>query len=95
MQTHFPGRGLYAVAALAGLTDVDAITLSMASCVGKGECVAQAGVAAIVIAALANTLLKCAMVIALGALGLRRPILGATAAIVAAGLVALALAPTG
>ena len=95
MRTYFPGRGLYAVAALAGLTDVDAITLSMASCVGKGECVAQAGAAAIVIAALANTLLKCAMVIALGALGLRRPILAATAAIVAAGLAALALAPAG
>ncbi len=95
MQTYFPGRGLYAVAALAGLTDVDAITLSMASCVGKGECVAQTGVAAIVIAALANTLLKCGMVIVLGALGLRRPVLGATAAIVAAGLAALALAPAG
>jgi uncharacterized membrane protein (DUF4010 family) len=93
MQSYFPGRGLYAVAALAGLTDVDAITLSMASCVRKGECVAQAGVASIIIAALANTLLKCGMVIALGATGLRRPILAATAAIVAAGLAALALAP--
>jgi uncharacterized membrane protein (DUF4010 family) len=29
VQEHFPPSGLYAVAALAGLTDVDAITLSM------------------------------------------------------------------
>ena len=92
VQTYLPGRGLYAVAALAGLSDVDAITLSMASCVGKGECVAQAGVTSIIIAALANTLVKCGMVVALGAPGLRRPILGATAAIVGSGLLALWLA---
>ena len=92
VQTYLPGRGLYAVAALAGLSDVDAITLSMASCVGKGECAAQAGVASIIIAALANTLVKAGMVVALGAPGLRRPILGATAAIFASGLLALWLA---
>jgi len=95
MQTYLPGRGLYAVAALAGLSDVDAITLSMASCVGRGECAAQTGVVSIVIAALSNTLLKSGMVVALAAPSLRRPILGATAAILAAGAVALAVAPIG
>ncbi|HEY8154476.1 MAG TPA: MgtC/SapB family protein, partial [Myxococcota bacterium] len=93
VQTYLPGRGLYAVAALAGLSDVDAITLSMASCVGKGECAAQTGVASIIIAALSNTLLKAGMVVALAAPALRRPILGATGAIFAAALLALALAP--
>jgi uncharacterized membrane protein (DUF4010 family) len=95
MQTYFPGRGLYAVAALAGLTDVDAITLSMASCVRKGECVAQTGVVSIIIAALSNTLLKAGMVLALAAPALRRPIVGATSAIGAAGLLALALGRPG
>jgi uncharacterized membrane protein (DUF4010 family) len=32
-QVHFPGGGYYVVAGLAGLTDVDAITLSMAGLV--------------------------------------------------------------
>jgi len=92
MQTYLPGRGLYAVAALAGLSDVDAITLSMASCVGEGACTTQVGVTSIVIASLANTLVKSGMVVALGAPALRGPILGVTAAIVASGVAALWLA---
>jgi len=88
-QTYLPGRGIYAVAALAGLSDVDAITLSMASCVGDGTCTTQVGVTSIVIAALANTLVKSGMVVALGATALRGPILAVTAAIVASGLAAL------
>jgi uncharacterized membrane protein (DUF4010 family) len=45
-------------------------------------------VTAIVIAALTNTLVKAAMVVGLGAPGLRRPILVATAAILVTGLAA-------
>jgi hypothetical protein len=37
VQQHFPPDGLYAVAALAGLTDVDAITLSMAEFAKSGR----------------------------------------------------------
>jgi len=92
VQTYLPGRGLYAVAALAGLSDVDAIVLSMAGCVGRGACTTQVGVTSIVIAAIANTLVKSGMVVALGAAALRGPVLGVTAAIVAAGLAALWLA---
>lgn len=75
-----------------GLSDVDAITLSLASCVGQGTCTTQIGVTSILIAAIANTLAKSGMVLALGAAALRGPILGATAAIVASGLAALWLA---
>jgi uncharacterized membrane protein (DUF4010 family) len=89
VQTYLPGRGLYAVAALAGLSDVDAITLSMAGCALEGACTTQVSVTAIVIAALSNTLVKAGMVIALGAAALRGPILAATAAISVAGLAAL------
>ena len=92
VQHYLPGRGLYAVAALAGLTDVDAITLSMASCAGDGSCTQQNAVGSIVIAALTNTLVKAGMVFSLGAASMRTPIAAASAAIVAAGLLALAVA---
>jgi uncharacterized membrane protein (DUF4010 family) len=89
VETEFPGEGVYVVAALAGLTDVDAITLSMAEYAKSGE--ATVAVNAIVIAVLTNTLVKCAMVLALAGPGLRRPVALATAAIVVAGLAALVL----
>ncbi len=91
VQHYLPGRGLYAVAALAGLSDVDAITLSMASCSGDGTCTPQVAVASIVIAALTNTLVKAGMVVGLGAAAMRVPILAASGAIVAAGVAALTL----
>jgi uncharacterized membrane protein (DUF4010 family) len=90
VQAEFPGGGVYVVAALAGLTDVDAITLSMAEIAKHGD--AAVSVNAIVIAVLANTLVKCGMVVALADRSLKRPIALATAAIVAAGAAALALA---
>jgi len=88
VERYFPGRGMYPVAALAGLTDVDAITLSMASYARTDAWVA---VVAVVIAALSNTLVKAGMVVALGSAGLKRPVLLATAAIVVTGMGALAL----
>jgi uncharacterized membrane protein (DUF4010 family) len=79
-----PPSGLYAVAALSGLVDVDAITLSMAELAQRGE--ARTAVIAIVIAALSNTLVKCGMVVVLAGLALGKPILIATAATLLAGL---------
>ncbi|MBI2316372.1 MAG: MgtC/SapB family protein [Betaproteobacteria bacterium] len=83
VQNYFPGEGFYVVAALAGLTDVDAITLSMAEYAKTGE--ADIAITAIVIAALANTVVKAAVVFTLGAAGLRRKVLGGTGAIIVAG----------
>jgi uncharacterized membrane protein (DUF4010 family) len=80
VQAHFPPSGLYAVAALAGLTDVDAITLSMAE-------FAQS-VIAIVIAALSNTLVKCGMAFVVAGTALGKPLLIAAAAAFLAGLAA-------
>jgi uncharacterized membrane protein (DUF4010 family) len=88
VQQTMPPSGLYAVAALSGLVDVDAITLSMAELAKTGE--AQA-VVAIVIAALSNTLVKCGMVVVLAGFALGKPILIATAATLLAGLVAVLL----
>jgi len=89
VQMYLPAQGLYMVAALAGLTDVDAITLSMAEYAKTGD--ANIAVNSIVIAALTNTLVKCSLAASLGGPALRRPIMIATGAVVAAGLVTLAL----
>ena len=82
-----PVEGLYLVAAVAGLTDVDAITLSMAqgSRDGIGFTVATH---AIGIAAVSNTLVKCTMVLALGRGPLRPRLAVATAVLVACGALA-------
>jgi uncharacterized membrane protein (DUF4010 family) len=84
VQEHFPPSGLYAVAALAGLTDVDAITLSMSEFAQGGE--AGVAVIAIVIAALSNTLVKCGIAFVLAGPTLGKPLLIAAAATFFAGL---------
>ncbi len=87
----FEKEGLYVVAALAGLTDVDAITLSMA----RGA-PADAGtglvVGTILVAAISNTVAKYATVAALGSAQLRRRLIAPALALVAAGVVAVVLA---
>lgn len=89
VQKYCPGEGFYAVAALAGLTDVDAITLSMAEYGRTGD--TGIAITSIVIAALANTAVKAGIAVMLGAEGLRRMVLGGTAAIIAAGGTAVLL----
>lgn len=82
VETYLPGRGLYAVAALAGLTDVDAITLSVAGAAAEGTVDADMAVAAIVIAALSNTLVKTGFVVAIGTAALKRRLLAAVGLLV-------------
>jgi uncharacterized membrane protein (DUF4010 family) len=86
-----PPSGIYAVAALAGLTDVDAITLSMIQQARAGDALAVAA-AAIVVAARANTAAKCGLVLALGAPALKSRVGVATAVIMAGGAAVLLLA---
>lgn len=86
VQETMPPSGLYAVAALSGLVDVDAITLSMAELAKTGA--AHVAMIAITIAALSNTVAKCGMVVVLAGLALGKPILIATAATILAGLAA-------
>ena len=89
MQTYAPDRGVYLVAALAGTTDVDAITLSMAQYARTGAL--EIAGHAIIIATLANTIGKATMAGVLGSSELRKPVLIATAAVLAAGGAALLL----
>ncbi len=81
VQEHFPPSGLYAVAAIAGLTDVDAITLSMSEFAKSGE--ARVAVIAIVIAALSNTIVKCGMAFVIAGAEFGKPLLIATIATLA------------
>jgi uncharacterized membrane protein (DUF4010 family) len=87
-QFYFPGGGVYIVAALAGLTDVDAITLSMAEYAKANPPIVAA--TAVVIAAISNTVVKCGMVATLGGRALRRPILLTTAGTMVAAIASVA-----
>lgn len=82
-------EGLYLVAAVAGMSDLDAITLSMAEYArGSGSGVALAA-GAITVAALSNTLVKCALVYTLGGKALAHKLLAATLVILALGAAVL------
>lgn len=91
VRRELPAGGIQIVAALAGLTDVDAITLSMTG-FARGGGGLQVAAVAIAVAALSNTLTKCGLVIGLGSRSLRRPVLTATGLIVASGALAAWLA---
>lgn len=67
---HFGAAGLYAVAGLSGLTDVDAITLSSAQLAQAGSIAPGSAGRAILIAVLANFSFKFAAVAVLGSGGL-------------------------
>jgi uncharacterized membrane protein (DUF4010 family) len=87
VRAYAPESGVYFVAGLAGTTDVDAITLSMAQFAKSGN--ATLAVRAITIAALANTAVKTVMVATLGSPALRRSIVASAAVILAAGAATL------
>ena len=62
----FGTAGLYTVAVISGLTDVDAITLSTARLVNGGRLAAETGWRTILIAALSNMVFKAGIVAVLG-----------------------------
>jgi uncharacterized membrane protein (DUF4010 family) len=88
VQQNFPSQGFYIVAALAGLTDVDAITLSMADYAKAGGEVKTA-VSSITIAAVTNTLVKCGYVFMFGQGKIRTLVAIATVVILVGGGIAL------
>ena len=68
----FGAEGLYAVAAVSGLTDVDAITLSAARLFELGQLHAREAAIAIALALLANLVFKLGIVMAIGGSRLAR-----------------------
>ncbi|MET0679364.1 MAG: MgtC/SapB family protein [Burkholderiales bacterium] len=82
-------RGLYAVALVSGLTDVDAITLSSLQLFTSGKLGADAAVVAITLALLANTVFKLGLVLTVGGKPLARRVILPALASVLAGAVAV------
>lgn len=80
--------GLYGLAAVSGLTDVDAISLSLAR-LSTEEVADQVAVRAIMLAAIVNTLAKLAIVAAVGPRGMAWRVASVTAAIAMAAVVGL------
>jgi len=71
--------GVYVSSLASGLTDVDAITLSMARLSGAGDIAMNTATRAVVLATASNTLVKGGMIVSLGSPELRRyalPIFG-------------------
>ena len=87
-QLYFGDNGLYLAGALAGLTDVDAIALSMANLAQQDPSSSGAAARTIVIAVISNTMVKCGMTIWLGAPSLRRTMIPITGALALSGIVA-------
>ncbi len=90
---HLGDHGLYAVAALSGLTDMDAITLSTAEMTRDGGLAAALAWRLILVAALANMLFKAGVVAVLGGRQLLRRTLPYWLLALAAGGMVLALWP--
>jgi uncharacterized membrane protein (DUF4010 family) len=87
-ETRFSSQGLFLVSIISGLTDVDAITLSLAN-FAKSSGDQNTAIFAIVLASMANTFTKCMLVFALSSRALNRRVLPASLAIVLSGALAL------
>ncbi|HTO69110.1 MAG TPA: DUF4010 domain-containing protein [Myxococcota bacterium] len=87
-QVYLGDAGLYLAGAIAGLTDVDAISLSMAQLAVADPSNADIAARTIAIAVASNTAFKAGMVAFLGATGLRNAILVAAGVMLAAGGIA-------
>ena len=90
---HFGNQGLYIVAGLSGLTDMDAITLSTAKLIDSGQLDVGTGWRMIVVGALSNLVFKAGVVAVAG----HRRLLGRVAAAfglaIAAGIALVLLWP--
>jgi uncharacterized membrane protein (DUF4010 family) len=90
---HFGQQGLYAVALLSGLTDMDAITLSTAQLVSSARLDADHGWRVIVLASLANLVFKSLIVMVVGQRQLRSRIVPLFGLVLLAGAAILLLWP--
>jgi uncharacterized membrane protein (DUF4010 family) len=91
-QLYAGNAGLYVAGALAGMTDVDAITLSMANLAASSPESADVAARTIAIAVLSNTAVKCGMVFVLGAPALRKAMIPVAGTLAGAGVAGLLIA---
>lgn len=92
LQRWFGAGGVYAAAALSGLTDVDALTISVAR-LSHGDLALHTAATAIVLALAVNTAVKGGIALAIGRAGFGLRVLAVYAAVLGAGAVALWLGP--
>src|SRR5262245_9859945 len=85
-QAYFGEKGLYLAGAVAGLTDVDAIALSMANLAASNPESTVVAARTIVIAVLANTATKTALAASMGTPALRRTLLATTGLLLVAAI---------
>lgn len=85
------GSGFYPVAFLSGLTDMDAIALSLTNEQSEGSLTLFLASRGILIGAIANTLFKTAFALWLGHVDLRKPLLAGMIPMILAGLLGYAL----
>ena len=90
---HFGDEGLYIVAALSGLTDMDAITLSTSRMIDKGQLAIDTGWRMILVGALSNLVFKGAAIALLGHRRLLLRIIVAFGIALASGVLILLLWP--
>lgn len=85
-QMYLPTAGIYLASIVAGLTDVDAITLSMAELSNTGGMDLSTAARAIVLAAMSNTVVKGGIVLSSGSRALRRALLPGFVAMLVVGI---------
>lgn len=90
---HFGATGLYTVAAISGLTDMDAITLSTASLAQSNHLHPSTAWRVILTGGMANVVFKTGLVLALGARSFIKPVLIGFGATLAGGVAILLLWP--
>ena len=92
-EDYFGQKGLYVVALISGLTDVDAITLSLSNRMNSGDLQTSLGCQLILIAALSNLIFKGVLAVVLGNNQLRKWITLTFSSILIFGLLVLWLWP--
>jgi uncharacterized membrane protein (DUF4010 family) len=83
------GTGFYPIAFLSGLTDMDAIALSLTNASTSTSVTINMAATGIIVGALANTLFKTGLGVWLGDKRLRKPLLGGMIPMIVAGVVGL------
>ncbi len=86
-QSFFGSIGVYIASAIAGLPDVNAITLSVAGLAKSGHITTQVAAGSIILASVANTLAKAAIAAFIGTPEMRRTVLAASGVVLLAGTI--------
>jgi len=86
-QDRFGTSGAYVTGVLAGATDVDAISVSMANLVKSGAIEVPVARNTVILAACSNTVVKAIMTVVLGGAAMGKRVVAVSALMLAAGLI--------